>query len=102
MFPLEEQVTIWNKTSNDGFGGATWSTPVVMAAKRSFKQEQFRDENGDIRMSKSLIYTNGVGITVGTMVLMGSHADVSPPATADEVKAYSAVASETTMKKIWL
>lgn len=100
MFDLPEKITIWRATANDGFGGKTWSTPVTYAARIAFKQEKFTDVNGDISVSKAVVYTEG-DMQLDDKVFFGESVSASPVAAANDVRAIAQTPSGTNLVKGW-
>ena len=100
MFSLPEKITIWRETANDGFGGKTWSAPVVLDARIAYKQEKFTDTNGDTAVSTAVVYTDG-DMLLNDKVFFGVSASASPVAAANDVRARSATPSGIDLVKGW-
>lgn len=100
MFDLPEKITIWRETGNDGFGGLTFSAPVVLDARIAFKQEKFTDINGDTSISTAVVYTDG-DMQLEDKVFFGVSTDPTPVAAANDVRALSSIPSGTDMSKGW-
>lgn len=102
-FCLPEKVTIWNKSSNDGFGGSTWTAPLVVDARIALKREKITDENGDDYMSKAVFYCGEITLTAKSKVLLGISSLLAPPEDADDVRAITQTPSGAgDLKKAWL
>ena len=100
MFCLPEKVTVWRETANDGFGGKSWSAPVVLSARIAFKQEKFTDASGDTQISTAVVYTDG-DMQIDDKVFFGVSAELSPVAAANDVRALSSIPSGVDMSKGW-
>ena len=99
---LPEKCTIWNVVSNDGFGGVTWSDPVIANCRIAKRSQQFTDSNGDQLMSTALLYTDSVALKSNSQVLLFiESAAIIPPSEADDVRQISEVPSGTDLKKAW-
>lgn len=101
MFDLPEKITIWQRPVNTGFGGGTWSAPVVVDARIALRQEKFTDINGDQQISKAVCYSESDRLGAGAVVLFGESGAIVPPAEADDVRAFTATPSATDMRKAW-
>lgn len=103
MFELPDKITIWNAQGNDGFGGLTWSSPVVYDSRNALKQQKFTDANGDERVSTSVCYSEGEQLKIGSIVYFGESASVEPVSSANDVRAISQIPSGAgDLKKAWL
>ncbi len=100
MFSLPEKLTVWRKIGNDGFGGITWSAPVVLDARIAFKQEKFTDANGDQAISKAVAYTAS-DMQLGDSVFFGSSASLTPVNAANDVRAQASTPSGINLVKGW-
>ena len=100
MFSLPEKITVWRATANDGFGGITYSAPVVLDARIAFKQEKFTDISGDTSISTAVVYTDG-DMILNDQVFFGVSAELEPVAAANDVRALSAIPTGTTLVKGW-
>lgn len=102
MFRLPEKITIWNEIDGDGFGGITYSDPVIAESRQALKQEKFTDKNGDQQISKAVCYSRSTALQNGSMVFFGESTDSAPPAAADDVRAISQIPSGAgDLKKVW-
>lgn len=102
MFDLPEKITVWNSTSNDGFGRFTWSAPITYDARTALKQEKFTDSNGDQRVSTALAYSEGAELKIGSMVFFGESGSLNPIKESNDVKAISQIPSGPgALKKVW-
>ena len=102
MFRLPEQITVWNESGNDGFGGITYSAPVTESSRQALKQEKFTDKNGDQQISKAVCYSRSTALKNGSMVFFGTSTDAAPPAAANDVRAISQIPSGAgDLKKVW-
>lgn len=100
MFSLPEKITVWNQTADDGFGGKTWSRSIYNS-RHAFKSEQFRDSQGQLTVSKAVVYTENT-VSIGDRVFIGESTSSTPVQAAEVVRGLSSVASFTNMKKVWL
>jgi hypothetical protein len=104
-FRLPEKVTIWNilPFSNDGFGGVTWSAPIVADARIALQRDKITDAQGDNKMSKAVFYTSELSLVVGSKVLLSESALLIPPADSDDVIVLTQTPSGAgDLKKAWL
>lgn len=49
-------LTFWLLTGQDGYGGSTFNSPLKIKGRWEDRQEQFYLPNGDITLSKAVIY----------------------------------------------
>jgi len=102
MFDLPETITVWAKSANDGFGGFTWSAPATYDARIAHKQDKFVDDQGNQLISSAVCYSEGAALAAGVLVYFGTSTDLSPPATANDVRALSQTPSGAgDLKKCW-
>ncbi len=66
------------------------------------KAEQFRNAEGQLTISKIVVYSESTALVVGAMVLIGESALLAPTVDAEEVRGLSAVPGDTDLKKAWL
>ena len=100
MFDLPEKITVWN-AEKDRFGNATF-TRFVVDSRHADKQEKYTDKNGNQSISKAVFYFEDTRIDLTSFVSFGEIADLTPPQGANEVMAFSATPSYTTMRKGWI
>ena len=101
MFTLPETITIWVEASDDGGGGKTW-TRTTAKSRHALKVEQFRDAQGQLTVSKVIVYSKATELVVGAMVLIGESPLSAPTADSEEVRALSAVPGSTNMVRAML
>ena len=83
---LRQKCTIWGVTPS-GFGGYTYSSPVITNCRWEDKQELFIDKNGSEATSQSIIYTD-IDVALESYIYLGESNSTAPPSSAKEVKSF--------------
>jgi len=96
-FRLPETITIWNEATDDGGGGKTW-TRTTAPSRHALVNTQFRDDKGQLNVSKASVYSRSTVLAVGSMVLIGESSSSEPTADAEEVRGFKSTPSGTTLK----
>lgn len=100
MFDLPEKLTVWN-AEKDAYGNSTY-TAFVVDSRHADKQEKFTDKRGDQSISKAVFYFEDTRIGLDSFVFFGESAEPKPIQGANEVMAFSATPSYTSMRKGWV
>ena len=79
-------ITVWNAVGIDVTGQATYSAPIQISGEFQYKEEVIVSSSGRQIISNAFIVSLDE-IEEGDWVLEGTHADLTPPAAAREVKA---------------
>lgn len=100
---LDQTVTVWERTGEDGMGGYTFSAPVLVKAQYALVNERFRDSNGDDVMSNAVVYTLHPIQADNHMVFFGESSDNQPPSEAEEIRSVKMNPSMTgDLRKGWI
>ncbi len=80
MFPniATEDITRW-VTTDDGYGGFTYSDPSTIQGRWEDTVEQFITADGEVRNSQAILYLD-TEVSVGDYLFRGTSAEVNPTA----------------------
>lgn len=85
-FNQDQQVTVWNKSSSDGFGGITWDGPHVINCRWSASQEKSTDSNGDEFVSTHIVYSTNPLLKLDSKVFLGVSSQTSPNSESNDIR----------------
>ena len=88
-FTEDQEITVWNKASNDGFGGGSWSGPHVIKCRWAAKQEKATDTNGDEFISTHIVYSSNPLLRPDSKVYLGVSTETSPNSESNDIRALS-------------
>ena len=54
---LQDTITMWVPSTNDGFGGLAYATPVQVLGRWQNDNENYQDADGEEFVSSAIIYT---------------------------------------------
>ena len=106
MFPSisPEKITHWT-TIPDGYGGFTFSAPVVLEGKWEDIAELFTNENGETETSEAIVYLD-TDVSNGDYLFQGESEQVDPTSVSSHrVKRFRRVTDirrASTERKAWL
>ncbi len=86
------KLTWWPRTSQDGYGGYIFGTPVVVPCRWEDKQMLFRNRSGEEEMSQAVAYVDRE-LEIGDYIMNGDNRHISNPTLLDdafEIKQFSA------------
>ncbi len=101
---MHQTATYWPPTSNDGFGGKTFGSPVIITCRWQDKSELFRDHSGQEVRSSAVVYSDRVLEERGFLAL-GSFKDAAPVVGSREIRSVGATPSlnaDQQLNKVWL
>lgn len=78
---LKQKATYWSFLKEDGYGGRTFNAPMTVDCRWEEVQEQFLNRNGEVDLSKAIIYlspVDGNTYKIGDYLLLGTSADLVP------------------------
>ena len=55
---LTQTLTYWSPSSQDGFGGISYSTPVTIKGRYQEENDTYNDFEGEEFISNAVVYTN--------------------------------------------
>lgn len=76
---LRQKVTWWQSQGNDGFGGTTYASPVVIKARWEDRSELFYDQQGEEVRSESVVFVDR-DLSEGDYVYLGVSGSGDPTA----------------------
>lgn len=81
FFPGE--LTWWPRTSDDGYGGFIFGTPVLVPCRWEDKQMLFRSRTGEEEMSQAVAYVDR-SLEIGDYLMKGDQRHLSNPTLLEE------------------
>lgn len=84
---LNQKITLWKITGENGSGGSVYSAPVTVDGKYALVQERFTSLEGEQVLSKAVFYTEAEVVPNEFWVVFGESTDSEPPADAEMVRA---------------
>ena len=84
---LNQKITLWKITGENGSGGYVYSDPIVADGKFALKNDQLTDANGEAVYSKAVFYTEQPFEVNIHAVYFGESNLATPPKEAELVKA---------------
>jgi len=81
-----QTATYWGSPVQNGFGGYTFSAPVVVACRWEDTNERYLDNAGEEKVSRSTIWTYE-RLEEGGYLAQGNHSGVTDPTTLDNAYA---------------
>ena len=79
---LLQNASYWEPGAQDGFGGKTWSAPVVIKCRWEDKQELYIDNQGNETRSDATVYVK-IDLELGGYLFKGITAALTPNAVVD-------------------
>lgn len=101
---MPHAATYWPRGSNDGFGGVAYGEPVAITCRWQDVAELFRDPQGREVTSSAVVYVSEE-CPVGGKLFLGTSLELSPPATAREVRQAGvspSLGGALDLHKVWL
>lgn len=86
----KQQMTYWAASGNDGFGGKTFSAPVLLTCRFEVRQDIARNAVGEEVVARSRAWVPS-DVVEGGYLALGDHTASSDPTTvsaADEIVAF--------------
>ncbi len=87
------QITHWANTGDNGFGGYTFSSPVILQARWSDAQRKFFNLSGEEKVSQSVVHLD-VDVIIGDWLALGDLSATDDPTSitgAYEVQGFNKV-----------
>ncbi len=84
MFDLPDSITFWLPLTNNGTGGKTWSSGVVIDARVASVNEQVFTDKGKVLMAGKAVYTR-FNVPVGGYIIEAKHKDASEPVSGSQL-----------------
>jgi hypothetical protein len=94
----KQDAVYWGSPTPDGYGGATFASPVEIKVRWEDSNIQFMSPDGNVELSKAVIFTGqdvviGGWIYLGTLDIVGSANQGSPHLVdgASEIRAFNKI-----------
>ena len=103
---LKQMATYWGNPTKDGFGGYTFTAPVIIDCRWLLKQELFIDAKGKEKVSAAVVLL-GQDIILGGYLYLGMSAESNPKDVDDsfEIKGFAKIPDikgTSFLRKVWL
>lgn len=82
---FRQPLTLWPPATNDGYGGAKFTPPQNVKGRWEERQEQFLDNNQQMRLSKAIVFLpdSTEGVAIGGYLYNGTTNALDPTALSD-------------------
>jgi hypothetical protein len=85
---MEQTATYWAAEDNDGFGGKTYSAPVVILCRWQNVSQLFRSVEGQEVVSEAVVYPDRE-LSISGKLVLGEDLSAIPPNEAKEIRQVS-------------
>ncbi len=102
---MPNETTYWPPANNDGFGGLTYGSPILIACRWQDTQKMFRDMNGRETMSEAIVYPDRALAVLGRLIEGDATGNATPPEGAKEIRQAGVSPSldgDASLHKVWL
>lgn len=105
---FNDTLTIWRKSTIDGYGIHSFATPVQISGRWEEKSARYINEAGQENQSRAVVYIDGeVAVTLGDWLFLGTSETANPKSVsgAYPVNAISKIFNlkgTKSLKKLWL